>query len=227
MLTPEEIYTKLNLKVNKNDTNGNIKIPKGQFVILFNEQKRKYLDQELRDDKSDSSIENFSDILVLDKPLVKISEDNKKANFELPEDILQRAESYSVASKGDCKDNVIVNWFVKPENINVLLQNSNQKPSFEYQETIAVENGDFISVYKDNFTIDKAYLSYYKDPPDIDIEGYTKSDGTISTNIQTTLSELNIDKILDRTVVEITTNYQNMEQLQAALQRQQLNEQKK
>lgn len=224
MPTPEEIYTKLNLKVNKNDTNGNIKIPKGVFVILFNEQKRKYLDQELKDKESADIIDNFSEILSKPTLLTRVNKGSQRDDFTLPADFFHRATSYSLASKGTCKDNVIVNWFIKPKDINVLLQNENQKPSFEYQETLALINDGNVSVYKDGFNLDEVYLTYYKDPVDLDIEGYTKQDGSPSTNQPTPLSSLNIDKILDRTVVEITNNYQNIEQLQAALQRQQLNE---
>lgn len=225
-MTPEEIYTKLLFKVNKNDTNANIKIPKGVFVILFNEQKRKYLDQELAEDESSDQIESFNEILSKPTRLIKIEELKNYDNFALPEDFLKRVSSYSLATKDTCKDNVLVNWFAKPKDINVLLQNSNQRPSFEYQETLALVNNDSITVYKDGFSINNVYLTYYKDPPDLDIEGYIHTNNTPSTNVETTLSDLNIDKILDRTVVEISNNYQNIEQLQMALQRQQQNERK-
>lgn len=227
MLTPEEIYTKLNLKVNKNDTNGNVKIPKSVFVIAFNEQKLKYLDQELRENESEDTIENFDDILVRDKPLKKLEENKLTADFKAPDDFFQRVSAYSVASKGSCKDNVITNWFVKPKDINVLLQNANQKPSFEYQETLALVNNGKITVYKDGFTVNETYLTYYKNPPDIDVEGYTKLDGTASTTVPNILNDLNVNKILDRVVVELTNNYQNVEQYQLAVQRQQQNEQRK
>lgn len=227
MLTPNEIYTKLLFKLNKNDTNSNIKIPKGVFVILFNEQKRKYLDKALANEESSDLINNFSEILALNTPLTKVSESTLSDSFKLPADFLKEVSSYSLASKNKCNNSVITNWFIKPKDINVLLQNVNHKPSFEYQETLAIINNNNISIYKEDFKINKTFLSYYKNPPDLDIEGYIKPDGTKSQNISTTLSDTNIDKILDRTVVEISSNYQSVEQLQLALQRQQTNEQYK
>lgn len=227
MLTPEDIYTKLLFKVNKNDTNTNIKVSKGVFVILFNEQKRKYLDSELRDKESSDVIEEFSELLVLDKELEKGKVHKDKSDFTLPIDFLQRVGGYGIASRGECKENPMVIWFIKPKPVNVLLQNSNQQPSFDYQETIAIINSNVASVYKTDFNIDRVFLSYYKDPPDLDISGYTKPDGTPSTNANTGLSDTNLDKILDRTVVEIATNYQDIERLNVAFQRQQLNEQNK
>lgn len=224
MITSEQIYKKLLFKVNKNDTNNNIKIPKGVAVILFNEQKRKYLDEQIKQNQSTNEIENFEEILVLDKLLEKLEVGVFKDDYKLPEDFLKTVSSYTLGSKGDCTNHIIVNWFIKPTNLNVLLQNSTEKPSFEYQETLAILNSNVISVYKDGFKIDGVYISYYKNPPDIDIEGYIKQDGLASTNINTTLSDLNIDKIIDRTVVEIANNYEDVERLNKALQRQQQNE---
>ena len=224
MLSPEDIYYKLNSKVNKNDTNSNVKVSKSIFVMVFNEQKRKYLDQEIKEDESSDGIENFNEILSKPTLLTKVGEDTIRDDFKLPIDFFKRVSSYSLASKGGCTGNVLVNWFVKPKDINVLLQNSHTSPSFEYQETLALVNDGNVSVYKDGFALDKVYLTYYKDPPDIDIEGYIKAEGVHSTSIPTTLSDLNIDKILDRAVVEITNNYQSIEQYQLAVQRQQQNE---
>ena len=226
MLSPNDIYNKLLFKVNKNGTNTNIKIPKGVFVILFNEQKRKYLDLELFSKESSDVIENFEEILSPPTKLKEVDSILNRKDYKLPDDFFKRVSGFAVAEKDDCSNNVMVIWFVKPKNLNVLLQSENHKPSFEYQETLGLVNGNNVSVYKDDtFNIKSVYLTYYKNPPDIDIAGYTKTDGKQSRDVYTILSDLNIDKIIDRTVVEIVNNYQNVEMLQLALRRQQENEQ--
>lgn len=226
MITSENIYIKFLSKNNKNNTNSNIKIPKSLFVLLFNEQKRKFLYQELVQQESTDDIDEFNEILNLDISLIKISDSSLKTDFKLPVDFLKRSSGYIKATKGDCKDNILITWFIKPKNRDVLLQNENYKPSFEYNETLAIINNNNVSVFKTDFDVNSFYLSYYKDPVDIDVEGYTDVFGNQSKNINTTLSSLSIDKILDRTVVEVSSNFQNIEQLQVALQRQQLNERK-
>lgn len=226
-MTSLKAYKELLLKVNKNDTNANIHVPKSQFVLIFNEQKRIWLDEKVKDKENNDYIEDIQELLVPDVSLKKLSSSTLKDEFELPADFFRRCTSYSVASKDTCKNVVLVNWPVKPKDINVLLVNTDTNPSFEYQETLYMVAGNKLLVYKDNFNLDEVYLTYYKEPRDIDLEGYTHIDGEPSTNIDTELSDFNVNQIIDRVAVEILFNYESREQAQAAVQRIQLNEQNK
>lgn len=223
-MLPVEIYKKFLLKVNKNDTNGNVKVPKSQFVILFNEQKRKYIEQQLKAEESTDYIEEFEELLVTDEKLEKLSDDDLKSDFKLPSNFLKRVSGFVLASQGDCKNQVLIAWPVKPKDLPVLLQNDNQKPSFNYRETLMVLNSDKVSVYKDSFTIGDMYFTYYREPKDIDIAGYTHIDGTPSQDIEPDFGIHIIEQIIDRTATEALRNYESTEQLQIALQREQSNE---
>lgn len=218
-MTPNEAYKKFLLKVNKNDTNGNIKVPKSQFVILFNEQKGQWLDSIITDFEGADYIEGIEELLDLDVPLVKQNSSLIKDGFKLPDNFFRRATAYAVASKGECKENPMVIWFIKPKNRDVYLQNSNLQPSFEYQETIAIVNSGQVSVFKKDFNVDEVYLSYYRRPLDLDISGYTHIDGTQSTDIATDLSDDNTDIIINRTATEALRNYESTEQVQLAMSR--------
>lgn len=221
---PQEIYKKFLLKVNKNDTNTNIKVPKGVFVLLFNEQKRKFLNKEIVDKESTDEIESMSELLIIDKEISPAATFPNRVEFKQPDDFLKRTHAHVLASNNTCKNNPLVVWFKKPKDINVLLQNTNQQPSFEYQETLGIINNGRVSVYKTNFNIDKLYLSYYFEPSDIDVEGYVNLYNQQSKDIETQLSNTNIDKIIDRVVVEVAQNYEDVARMQMAFQRQQLNE---
>ena len=85
-------------------------------------------------------------------------------------------------------------------------------------------NKDKISIYKGDFTVNEVYFTYYREPRDLDIEGYIHLDGTPSVDQSIDLSNYNIDRLIDMVVVEATRNYESIEQMQLALQRQQLNE---
>jgi hypothetical protein len=220
-MTPQEAYKRFLLKVNKNDTNGNVKVPKGQFILLFNEQKRKWQEKTIRTNEDSDYIEGIEELLELDKELSKVAEHNNRDDFALPTNFYRRATSYSLASKDECSKQMLINWFIKPKDRDVLLQNSDQSPSFEYRETLAIVNSGKLSVFKDGFTVDRVLLSYYREPIDMDIEGYNHVDGTVSTNIQTDLSDMNIEEVLDLTATEAIRNYESTQQLQIALQRQQ------
>lgn len=218
-MTLQELYKKFQLQINKNDTNTNVKISKGVFVLLFNEQKRKWLYDVISKNESSDYIESIEELLEADVKLGKGTETAIKADFILPENFYRRVSSYSLASREDCKNVVLYNWIVKPKDLNVLLQNDNTKPSFDYREALALINNGKLSVYKDGFVVDEAYLTYYREPVDIDMEGYTRLDGTPSTDIQTDLSDTNAEEVVNLTAAEAVRNSESVEQLQLALQR--------
>lgn len=214
-MTSLELYQQFLIKVNKNDTSRNIKVPKSKFVLIFNEQQRQYVDE--IEDKGNSSrrILRIKELLKLDFELTKVDSLTNRDIFELPADFDEYSSSYSICSKDACQS-VVYNWELKPTNKTVLLQDENNKPSFEYQETIAALNGNHIDVYKDGFSVDKVFLDYYKQPVGIDIEGYTKIDGTESTNVDPELSDKDLDKIIDLCALEVTRNYEDSSKFQLA-----------
>lgn len=215
-MTSELAYEKFLLRINKNDTNTNIKVPKSQFVIIFNEEKRVWLSEIIKAKEALDYIDDIEELLVLDKLLVKDSSTRLSDNFNLPTDFYRRATAYAVTSKDKCTDNVITVWFIKPKNKDIYLQNSNLSPSFEYQETIAIINNSKISIFKGDFKIDEAYLNYYKEPLDIDLSGYIKIDGTNSSTINTELSDENMEQIIKLTALQALKNYQDTEAAQLA-----------
>jgi hypothetical protein len=218
-MTPQQAYQEFLLKVNKNDTNANVKVPKSQFVLLFNEQKSQWLNDVITNNESTDYIEDIEELLTPDKQLTKTTSSLIKDNFTLPEDFFRRATAYVVASKGGCKNNVMTVWFIKPKNRDIYLQNSNLAPSFEYQETVAIVNSGQVSIFKTDFNIDEAHLTYYRKPIDLDIEGYIRVDGTPSTNTETDLSDDNTRIVINRTAAEALRNYESAEQVALAMQR--------
>ena len=218
-MTPQEAYKKFQLEINKNDTNTNVKISKGVFVLLYNEQKRKWLDNTIKKREGSYEIESIKEILEIDVELIKDTEGTTKTDFLLPANFFRSVSSYNLASRGQCKNQVLINWFVKPKNLNVLLQNDNHSPSFDYRETIALINKDRITVYKNDFEIEKTYLTYYREPQDINILGYIQLDGTPSVDVSPDISNQNVEEIINLTAAEAIRNAESVEQLQIALQR--------
>lgn len=52
-------------------------------------------------------------------------------------------------------------------------------------------------MYKSGFEVDTVYLTYYRYPKEVDIEGYVKSDGSNSTDIDPELDDKLIGIILN------------------------------
>lgn len=217
-MTPLEVYKEFLLRINKNDTNKNINVPRGEFVLLFNAQAQLWLDQFIEDNISSDTIEDVAEMYEPDTELTKLSDKPNFSEFTLPSDFFKKAAVYCIASKDKCTNTVMVAWDFKPKNKNIKIQNSNEEPSFEYQETNYSLTGTKLLLYKTDFNIDKAYLSYYRKPIALDIEGYKRLDGTMSTNISTDLDDINIGKVLDQCATVILGRYQNVEGYQIAAQ---------
>lgn len=215
-MIPLEVYKDFLLRINKNDINKNISVPRGEFVLLFNEQRLLWLDIAIENNESSDKIDDISELYEPDKELVRIVDKDFSSEFSLPINYFDKASVYCLASKDECKDVVMVAWNFKPKNKNFNIQNSNEDPSFEYQETKFSVASNKLILYKTDFNIDKVYLSYYREPIALDIEGYKHLDGTISTNVQTDLIDINIHKVLDKCAAVVLGRYQNTEGFQIA-----------
>lgn len=121
-------------------------------------------------------------------------------------------DAYLLATKGTCEDRVIVcnPDLVKHADIQLLLNNSNFKPSFEYQETIIDIASDELQVYTDGtFTPTFLYLTYLRYPLEIDKTGYVHFDGTNSTNQDSEFEDYLKDELLDLAVGNLAQYTEN------------------
>jgi hypothetical protein len=217
-MTSLEVYKRFLLKLNKNDTNTRINISKGEFVLVFNEQKRIWLNDVLDEPYSFKSQNILSDLYVPDVEIEKIEELKDKDIFKVPENFEELTSSYSIAKRRECIRK-LYNFPKNPRNRNTVQQNTNDNPSFDFEETFTEESKKKLIVYKTDFSIDKQLISYYREPIDIDIEGYITISGEKSKTINPDIKDASIDDILNRCIVEVSINYENAEQAQMSAQR--------
>lgn len=218
-MTSIETFKRLLLKVNKNDTNTDIDISKGEFVLLFNEQSKRWLKTKLNEKENVIDVQDLAEIQVKFKPLDKLDENDSYAIFELPSNFFNYASSYSVCSSGTCKGIRVFNFPYKPLNENMLLGDLNSDPSLDFEETVVDLSEGKLFVFKKDFTVDQCFLNYYRSVIDIDIEGYTKLDGTRSTNIDPDIQDQYVDEVIDRCALEIIRRYENPDGFQLAKER--------
>lgn len=136
-------------------------------------------------------------------------------------------DSYMVADKGLCKDRVLYTDadLVKHADITTLLNNTNYKPSFEYQSTIVDISSDELHYYTDGtFSPKKVYVSYLRYPKNIDLAGYVKFDGTDSADVDSEFEEYLKNELLDLAVQQLGTNTENTPAVQGAQVNKQDNE---
>lgn len=159
----EEAYINYLSKVEENITNDNISTDKQRFVILFNEMQIKFIEA-LLDRRGDDDIRYIQKFLVPDKTISLENIKNNRYNFKLPEDYLDFSNCYCTATKEKCHNKKMDLYEVKSENITQILQDSYNKPSFEWGESVYIINDNLISVFTNDFKIEKLLLSYYRYP---------------------------------------------------------------
>lgn len=128
-------------------------------------------------------------------------------------------DSYVLADKGECKNKILYTNLdlVKHADITLLLNNNNYKPSFEYRETLVDISTDEINVYSDGtFTPHSLYLSYVRYPKPVDKEGYTRFDGTESTNQDSELEAYLEDELLNLVYRDLGIYTENPSAVQGA-----------
>lgn len=242
MIPVDSLLYKIDQKLNKLSSNEHQSISLEDKILALNEAQIKLIKQKL--DSNNVLGLGFDAFKKRYEDLQKLVEDysNHKLKLVLTDKNLNLWEadistispaymfyidSYVVADKGECKNRVLyVNRDLsKHADISVLLNNTNYKPSFEWQETFSVISSDTIWIFTDGtFTPKNLYLSYLRYPKYIDKEGYIKLDGSESSNQDCELKNYLEDELVDLTVQALAMYTENQSAVQTAQMRIQTNE---
>ncbi len=203
-----EAYYEFSLLLNKNSERKNIQIEKENFVILFNRESQRWLAEFTEKNTHSDNILTIAELLEYDYSLEKISTHNNHVHYKIPEDYFQilPGNSYSNVKKGECTG-VIYNYFKKPNDFNIHIEDKFLKPSFEWERGLGEIFNNGIVIYKTDFEVIDTKITYYKSPSKIDMQGYIKIDGSTSKDIHPTISDYLVGQILDRVVSEVTREF--------------------
>lgn len=206
----EEIYVKLLLKINKGNTESNIALDKSRFVLIFNECKNRWVEKLLK--HKDSILIDSLWELVKEETLLKPVVKQDYVEFTIPTDFYELISTKAKAKQNSCTKELYVRE-IKNQDKNITSFNQNLKPNFNYLWTYCSLQDKKIRVYKNDFTILSTNIEYYKVIPDIDIEGYIKFDGTLSSNVDIDLSDQYVDQIINLCAEEFFRDFQNTQGL--------------
>lgn len=215
-MTIQETYIKFLEKVNKNYSNDNIGVDFGRFISIFNESQIKFVEWLLEKRNEDDS-RLLHKIVVSNKLLNQRRKDSNGVLFDLPNDYFDFGSLIVTAKGGGCDNAIMDSWEAKLENLEIIYSDEFNEPSFKFRETFYtfVENGLKVYIDKDkSFDIKKVEMSYYRYPREVDIEGYIKSDGTYSKNIDCEFEDRIVNKILDICVKVFDMNTENLQKYQ-------------
>lgn len=193
-----DCYLRALQKAEENATNGGIKLDKARFVQLFNDEQDRLVRYILQK-KNEDEIRYIQKLVVYSKELAKNKDfDNPESSlFTMPDDLFAFSNISGVFSRGECTASDFNIWEVKNENIHEILNDEFNSPSYDYRDTVYTIGNEGIRVYKKDFNVDKIFLTYYRYPKSVDIEGYVKSSGSASTTIDPELDDKLVEIILN------------------------------
>lgn len=237
MIAVESLLYKIDQKLNKVAALDHQIIPLENKILALNEAQLKLVKTKVGPNNTlglglDSFKKRYEDIEILIEvpgahPLPLREDDDKlhmwTCNLEdLDPKYMFYIDSYVVADKGQCRNRLIYvnNDLAKHADVVTLLNNSNYKPSFEYEETFCTISGLRLGIYTDGtFTPNTIYVSYIRYPQKIDYPGYVNFDGSASAHSDCELNEYLEDELLNLAVEELAMDTENVPAVQFTQQR--------
>lgn len=229
MIPIERLLYKLDLRLNKKSSTEHQSIPLEDKILSLNEAQLILIKQKLNSNNKynsgfDSFKKRYADLQDLVVQFEKLNVTKTNEIFDsysgdldtLTKPYMLPLEIVASCDKNNCKNRQLYVFdIVKHGDLQTMMANNNYKPSFEYQETLAVISGSNIYIYTDStFKVNFINISYLRYPQKMDYEGYEDFNGTPSTTINCELSEILEDELLDITTLLIAKDTENIPQVQ-------------
>ncbi len=232
MIDVKELLYDIDLKLNKIGSNEHQGIELENKIIALNDAHinliiTKFSENNVNKAGLDSFQKRYNDLEMLiekDRFLPMIDDHSPLNSWSSNLDLLKPeymlgipGSEYILADKGSCKGNVVVVNQIRHGDINITLNNTNTKPSFEYQDTIGTITGHRWQVYTDGtFTPKKFYLWYVRYPKKVDFEGYTHFNGAASQIINSEFPYYLKEELVDIAVRNLALFTENDKAVQAS-----------
>lgn len=203
------LVIKVKQRLNKLDSQDFDNIECWQIVEAFNKAQVEWVRRQLHginivkegDEQSTRRIDDLQ-VLLNTVPAPTTKKDIYYST-PIPDNYLQWKRVDVYAKQGCCDKRRMTVYLAEEGNLNQLLRDKFKQPSFEWAETFATLKNDFVNIYTDNeFEIEQAYLTYYRQPVRIEIQGcvdpYTNTASI--NNIESEFKDDIIELIIDEAV---------------------------
>lgn len=208
MASIEQVKDRFRVKAEKNGTNDGIASDNLIFSLLYNETQNKYLTIQLQQRGVDD-VRYIQKFLILDKSIPSVSETNNKINFPLPKDYFDLSAVRGKSQKDNVQHDMLYKE-VQIENIEELLQDEFNKPSFEWEESFYTINADKLSIYTDGtFKIGDVLLNYYRYPSQITLLDENNPESGFTTSSTIEWDDKTLDDIISLMVANFDANENN------------------
>lgn len=184
------LQLKIQQRLNKLASNDYDNIECWQIVEAFNKGQIDWVRRQLHGGNAYKEGDEHSTFRIDDlQPLmmqIPLKGSAKTEYFEtglLPTGFMKFKRVSTKARKGDCPDRTLIVYEAEEHNADILLDDDNTKPSFEWGETFCTRIGNRIRIYTGgDFTIIKPTLTYYRLPFPITIEGCVDENGFVTSD---------------------------------------------
>lgn len=208
-----DAYKTFLLKMNEAATSRGVAVNKGKFCVLFNKNYLTVVNEYLEEKGSDE-IDKIKELLVPYKQLQHLSKGQNYDSFTLPKDYMEYS-NFEVRATSDqgCSDQIKI-FPVKSREVQNILQDQYNKPTFFYREAPFTLALDSIRIYTDRFEVEDVYMDYYKEPRKISLINSSDPESNFIDN-EFEASDFIINKVIDRTVVEYSLSHEDYNKYQA------------
>ncbi|MAX51581.1 MAG: hypothetical protein CMH22_06335 [Methylophaga sp.] len=207
-MLPEIAYQKFIVKINKNAQTDNISCDKGRFVLLYNENQNKIIEQIL-EDKSDDDLRYIEKLLVSNAELLSSDFKFNSQLFKLPTNFFDHSTLFGYATCEVCEEPQKIDLFeIKADNENFILSDEHNRPSFNWREAPYYFSENKVKVFTDNFTFTKLLLTYYRYPTQISLQNSEDPESDF-TDTQIELDDKIVDRIISLAASDFELNNNN------------------
>lgn len=239
MIPIERLLYKLDLRLNKKSSTEHQSIPIEDKILALNEAqiilvKSKLNANNLYNAGLDAFKKRYEDLQALVVPFEELAVTKTteiypsyKANLNsLSKPYFLPLETIASCTKGSCTERPLYIFdILKHGDLQIMMNNNNYKPSFEYQETFAIISSEEMYIYTDGtFTVDNIKITYLRYPINVDIAGYINFDGSASTTIDCELAEQLENELLDIAALGLAIDTENTPQVQMSELRNKIHE---
>ena len=213
MIAVHDLVYEFKLMLNKVNRQDNVDVPIEDILVYLNRAQLAWIKTKINpnniykagydsirkriDDLQRLKVDNLALTPVKTNDLLYLGFD---CSIDSLKDYMFYLSSYAVAKKKKCEETITID-LVKHGDLSTRYLDANFSPSFEWRTTLATLGDNKLTVYSgENFSIQKVFLTYLRYPKVIDMEGYTKLDGTNSVDVDCELPEYAKPDIVDLAV---------------------------
>lgn len=200
---------KIKQRLNKLDSQDYDNIECWQIVEAFNKAQVEWARRQLhginavREGDEESNRRKDDLQILLDTAPITMTNQQVFYTGPIPADYLQWKRVDTYAKKDCCDHRRMTIYLAEEANVNQLLRDKAKRPNFEWAETFATLKNNFVNVYtNEDFDIESAALTYYRQPVKIQIQGcvdpYTGVQSTV--NVECEFKDDIIELIIDEAV---------------------------